>query len=39
MQVLASVWKRRRWALWVVGTLFAILRKLLIADEIYPFVR
>ncbi len=37
---LASVWKRRRWALWVVGTLFAILfENYWIADEIYPFVR
>jgi hypothetical protein len=37
---LSSVWKRRRWALWVVGTLFAILfENYWIADEIYPFVR
>ncbi|MGB8475307.1 MAG: hypothetical protein WCE61_14585 [Candidatus Acidiferrum sp.] len=33
-------WQRRRWALWVVGTLFAILlANYWIADEIYPFVR
>ena len=37
---LSSVWKRRRWTLWVVGTLFAILfENYWIADEIYPFVR
>jgi hypothetical protein len=37
---LASVWKRRRWTLWVAGTLFAILfENYWIADEIYPFVR
>ena len=36
----SSVWNRRRWALWVVGTLFAILfENYWIADEIYPFVR
>jgi threonine/homoserine/homoserine lactone efflux protein len=34
---LASVWRRRRWILWLVGTLFAIaLASYWIADEIYP---
>jgi hypothetical protein len=32
--------RRQRWALWLVGTLFAIvLANYWIADEIYPFVR
>jgi hypothetical protein len=32
-----SVWRRRRWALWLVGTLFAILlSSYWIVDEIYP---
>jgi hypothetical protein len=36
----ASSWKRRRWALWVAGTLVAILlANYWIVDEIYPFVR
>jgi hypothetical protein len=35
----ASAWKRRRWILWLVGTLFAIvLANYWIADEIYPDV-
>ena len=35
-----SFWKRRRWTLWVLGTLFAILfANYWIADEIYPFIR
>jgi hypothetical protein len=35
-----STWKRRRWAWWLIGTLFAILlANYWIADEIYPFVR
>lgn len=34
---LAAVWRRRRWALWLLGTLFAILlANYWIADEIYP---
>ena len=34
---LESVWRRRRWILWLVGTLFAIvLASYWIADEIYP---
>ncbi len=34
---LSSVWRRRRWILWLVGTLFAILvASYWIADEIYP---
>lgn len=37
---LAAVWSRRRWALWLAGTLFAIvLANYWIADEIFPFVR
>jgi hypothetical protein len=37
---LSTVWRRRRWGLWLVGTLFAIvLANYWIADEIYPFVR
>src|SRR6266567_737201 len=33
-------WNRQRWAIWVVGTLFAIFfENYWIADEIYPFVR
>jgi hypothetical protein len=42
MQFSASgaVWKRRRWALWLAGTLFAVLlANYWIVDEIYPFVR
>src|SRR6266550_8968898 len=35
-----SSWYRQRWAVWVVGTLLAILfENYWIADEIYPFVR
>lgn len=37
---LGDVWRRRRWALWVLGTLFAIVvEHYWIGDEIYPFVR
>jgi len=37
---LATIWKRRRWGLWLIGTLFAILlANYWIVDEIYPFVR
>jgi hypothetical protein len=37
---LGAVWRRRRWALWLMGTLFAILlANYWIVDEIYPFVR
>jgi len=37
---LGGGWKRYRWGLWVVGTLFAIvLANYWIVDEIYPFVR
>ena len=33
----ASGWRRRRWILWVIGTLFAmVLATYWIADEIYP---
>ncbi len=36
---LSTVWKRRRWGLWLLGTLFAtLLANYWIADEIYPFV-
>jgi len=37
---LAALWRRRRWALWLAGTLLAILlANYWIVDEIYPFVR
>ena len=37
---LSPVWKRRRWGLWLMGTLFAlVLANYWIVDEIYPFVR
>jgi hypothetical protein len=33
-------WRRGRWALWTVGTLFAILlENYWIADEVYPYVK
>ncbi len=36
---LSIAWKRRRWGLWLLGTLFAILlANYWIVDEIYPFV-
>ena len=35
-----DVWRRRRWGLWLVGTIFAVvLANYWIADEIYPDVR
>src|ERR1700680_2524134 len=35
----SSVWRNRRWGLWLIGTLFAIvLANYWIVDEIYPFV-
>lgn len=35
-----GVWGRRRWVLWLGGTLFAVLlANYWIADEIYPFIR
>ena len=37
---LRARWTRGRWALWVLGTLFAILfENYWIADEIYPFLK
>jgi hypothetical protein len=37
---LCTVWRRWRWGLWLVGTLFAILvENYWIADEIYPDFR
>jgi hypothetical protein len=37
---LCAVWRRWRWALWLVGTLFAVLfENYWFVDEIYPFVR
>jgi hypothetical protein len=37
---LSTVWRRRRWGLWLAGTLFAIvLANYWITDEIYPYVR
>jgi hypothetical protein len=36
---LGSAWRRRRWALWLMGTLFAIvLASYWINDEIYPSI-
>jgi hypothetical protein len=36
---LRTVWTRRRWGLWLLGTLFAILlANYWIVDEIYPLV-
>jgi len=36
---LGAIWKRGRWVLWLVGTLFAILlANYWIVDEIYPYV-
>jgi hypothetical protein len=33
-------WNRQRWAIWLLGTLFAILfENYWIADEIYPFIQ
>jgi hypothetical protein len=35
-----DLWQRRRWSLWIVGTLFSVLLACYwIADEIYPSVR
>jgi hypothetical protein len=37
---LNRAWKRRRWMLWLIGTLCAfVLTNYWIADEIYPYVR
>ena len=37
LSTLGAAWKRRRWVLWLVGTLFALLlANYWIADEIYP---
>jgi hypothetical protein len=34
-----EAWRRHRWALWLAGTLLAIvIENYFIADEIYPFV-
>ncbi len=36
----STLWRRWRWGLWLVGTLFALLlENYWIADEIYPYVR
>ena len=36
----AAVWSCRRWGLWLMGALVAIVvTNYWIADEIYPFVR
>ena len=33
----SAVWRRRRWVLWLIGTLFAlVVASYWIADEIYP---
>jgi hypothetical protein len=35
-----TIWRRRRWGLWLLGTLLAIvLANYWIVDEIYPYVR
>jgi hypothetical protein len=37
ISTLGTAWKRRRWILWLVGTLFALLlENYWITDEIYP---
>ena len=37
LSTLVATWKRGRWILWLVGTLFALLlANYWIADEIYP---
>jgi hypothetical protein len=37
---LGTAWRRRRWGLWLLGTLLAIvLANYWIVDEIYPYVR
>jgi hypothetical protein len=37
LSTLGATWKRRRWILWLAGTLFALLiANYWIADEIYP---
>lgn len=37
---ICAVWEHRRWELWLVGTLFAVVvENYWIADEIYPIVR
>jgi hypothetical protein len=34
-----AIWRRRRWLLWLLGTVFAMaLENYWIADEIYPYV-
>ena len=34
-----GAWRRRRWILWLAGTLFAVLlANYWIADEIYPYI-
>jgi hypothetical protein len=38
--LLATIWSKQRWVLWLVGTLFAVvLTNYWIVDEIYPYVR
>jgi len=40
LSAFSASWNRRRWALWLMGTAFAILlTSYWINDEIYPFVR
>jgi hypothetical protein len=37
LSAIVATWKRRRWILWLLGTLFALLlANYWIADEIYP---
>jgi len=40
LSALSPIWSRRRWVLWLMGTLLAfVVTNYWIADEIYPFVR
>ncbi|MGB7283175.1 MAG: hypothetical protein WBE13_13005 [Candidatus Acidiferrum sp.] len=39
LSALSAFWKHRRWTLWLLGTLFALLvENYWIVDEIYPYV-
>jgi len=40
LSAFSAAWSRRRWVLWLLGTLLAVLMEnYWIADEIYPFVQ
>jgi hypothetical protein len=37
---LGTIWRKRRWVLWLLGTVLAVvLENYWIEEEIYPFVR